>query len=61
MQQKLTEFEKQQIEEAVVEPIRVLPRFMNVYSDETDTLDDDGAEAPFVVRERPPCGGGYNY
>ncbi len=52
MQQQLTAFEKQQMEEAVVEVIRELPRFMNVYTDEADTLDERLPETPLRPDER---------
>lgn len=52
MQQKLSTYEKEKQEEAVMEPVRSLPRFVNVYTDEDDETEPLPLEngVPLVTR-----------
>lgn len=53
MQEKLTTYEKEQIEEATAEPVRALPRFVNVYTDEPDEPQEEQPADGLPLVERP--------
>ncbi len=52
MQQRLSEFEKKQVEEAVVQPVLTLPKFVNVYSDEDEEEPEERRDG-YPYYERP--------
>ncbi|MGE5318310.1 MAG: hypothetical protein ACM3ME_09955 [Chloroflexota bacterium] len=53
MQQKLSTYEKEKQEEAVMEPVRSLPRFVNVYTDEDDETEPVPLENGIPLVTRP--------
>lgn len=53
MQEKLTSYEKQLQEADVIEPVRVLPRFVNVYRDEEEGTDQAETEDTITVPDAP--------
>lgn len=46
MEERLSELEKQQQEVALIEPTRVYPRFVNIYSDEQEDAVEEPGEIP---------------
>lgn len=53
MQERLTEYEKKQIEEAEIQPIKTLPRFVNVYTDEQEEVPDQKLQNGYPYADRP--------
>lgn len=53
MQEKLTSYEKQMQEATIIEPVRILPKFVNVYRDEEEGQQQEGVQDSISLPEQP--------